>query len=722
MVTINTIQSLIAAYGDVILADDPIKALEKQGKIVSPALQKRLNDAANQKILSQTERQHWIQRLQALKAPGFSDQIRFKVGKSPQVVFKKLSSGDYDLIVGVRVAVIDETLAGLYDTRTWPARLPPDQAQQIFPLSSLRTFSDDIPDVDGLQIGMLHLTAAPTITAVTSGRLVLHQAFELDVDVKQPGLPRFTITNLHGAIHMQIPVIARRNPFDIAKLIVEFGTPSDQDLDDSHLEVNPASPVQPRDSESLAVLGAFVVDKLNLALIARTSLQPSISLCPNINVPLGSGFGLEVQRADARAVPSSDGDVVMVGVLAGTTSTPTEGAGEPSNLNFNPFATQASNVFVRVHEEFLNKVAGGALDYIQEKIQKKTGDLPVDIQVKALRVKLKTTNKIRFILDAKIVDVCGFVIQKKDLNFTATMTASVSVFNGEVKYETSGIDINYDNTDLAFCVLSASLELLIAVFTKNLFFGVFALFNILVLLGAGAAEIFLPEPDEGNFTGVFDPMENVPGTELLPRLEAVQVAVVEDSLQSFGLLTLRPDDLHTFIYLSLRRQLSFFSQPIADALVSVVDQDAPQPPNDDAVFKDESTTTINGNVTARVIFKFRARNETLAEGVTDKDGVVRLVIDRRTTAGTIIKTTLITEKGKEGTVRKIEESSLIEERPDIFFRITLPGESTVRDTRQSGQTPFFQLNLNSRRLGEPDAPLTLIFPGEFNENDGGVKE
>jgi hypothetical protein len=716
MATINTVNSLVNALGDVILADNSIEALEKQGQVLSPALRKKLQSAAGQKVLSKDERRRWARRLEELKFQGFSDQIRFKVGQPPQVTFKKLSEGDYDLMVGIRLSVIDQTLAGLYETRTWPARLSPDEAENFFPLSNLRDFSDNIPEVEGLQVGVLHLTTAPTVTAVDSGRLVLRQEFVLDLDVVQAGMPRFTITTLSGTVHMQLPVVAQRDFLDQDKLIIVFGTFDDEDRNDSRLEINSASQVQPRDERSLETLGSFVIDVFNDFLILKTFIERKISLCPKFNVPIGRGFGLQVQRADARAVPDGDGGVLMVGVLIGKDAVELEGAGEPNNLRFNPFVTQASNLFVRTHEEFINKVLDGILQ--SGLFAKELSFGPVEIEVDGVRAKLKTPNKIQFIVDAHLPNFCtGFI----DLNFTATWTARVSVLNGKIHYDVSGVDINLDNSDVAFCVVSSLSTVLIGVFTGEVHFIVIGIVDAWFLLGAGIIELEVEaksDEETGEFKGIFDLQEPVPGTELVPRLEATQAGVVEGGLEVFGLVTLRPDDLHLFLYLSVRSSLitGLFSKPVKDAIVRVMDQDAPAPSNDDATPPISSfTTTKQGDfiTKVRVSFKKPVRNELLAKGTTDKDGRLRLVIDPRSTAGTIITTTTIVDTsvpepdpfGEKTTT----EIKLSEDRPDIFFRVTLPGEDKARDTRSSGGGLFFQPNLSGRRLGEPDAPLTLIF-------------
>ncbi|WP_189052822.1 hypothetical protein [Longimycelium tulufanense] len=99
-------------------------------------------------------------------------------------------------------------------------------------------------------------------------------------------------------------------------------------------------------------------------------------------------------------------------------------------------------------------------------------------------------------------------------------------------------------------------------------------------------------------------------------------------------------------------------------------------------------------------------------GTTDDSGLVRLVVDRRT-AGGRVTTTVIKERVDD---RQAEPEvntfvrPVIEERPDVFFRVTLPNGDVV-DSRSTGT--FFVPNFNDRRLGSPAAPhrLIVIRPG-----------
>lgn len=140
---------------------------------------------------------------------------------------------------------------------------------------------------------------------------------------------------------------------------------------------------------------------------------------------------------------------------------------------------------------------------------------------------------------------------------------------------THSTDSDLDNTDVAECVIVEALQL-------EFFGGLVSVIDLILQLIRFAP---LLDGDDGGsfdiFPGIYDSREPVPGTEVLPKAEAVQALVSEDLLDARGTLSLRPDDINTYIYAQFIRhspQLGGAPTPISGAVVQLVAQDSRAPP------------------------------------------------------------------------------------------------------------------------------------------------
>lgn len=708
MVTIQNAEELIAVWNRVFQADDPVKSLETQGVLLTSGLKQKVfapDSQANR--LSDAQRSSLLKRLKALRRDNISNEVNFSVRPSlPFSIAKDLPPGEYDLILGIKLDLVNQTLAGLFETHTWPNLVKSKEAGKLFKLDELRAFSADVPTVDGVEVGALHFPAPPTASFGDRDSLFVSQSFTLDIDLVQSSIPqRRTISTLVGTLRWNLQMNAEQDGADPQRLRVNFVNQFPDPASD-RLEIGPGSPIQPRSAAALRLLK----DAVSLRIIGLL-IRQSFSICPVFTLPLGEGVPLRVQRADVRATPTFD-DVgaLMVGILIGTTPTPDPNSGSTNQLQNAPFASGITNVYLRFHEALANKLAKVALD--AGVLESKTPDLPGNLTVKldSISVDFKAPNKLGVKARARFEDFCGpGPFNFKDLHFDITGDLQlVPGLNGQVNIVPGDIDINFDNSDQAVCAISGLVDLATVVFAVDTV-GELIVVAVAKLIGPDR----LTDKLAFQFQAIFDPKENIPFTEMVPRGEVVQAAVRANALEALGSLTLRPDDRHAFLYLSVCSRLLVVgpSRPVAGAAVQVMDQDAPAPADDDAV-PPQSTTTVQGSTITKVTVSVKRpiRNELLAEGSTDDDGRLFLVIDRLSTAGTIITKTISENTAEDSGVKiTTKESPLQETRPDIFFRVKLPGEEKARDTRPSGEGLFFQPNLNSRRLGEPNAPLTLIF-------------
>lgn len=732
MATIKNVEELVAVWNRVFETDDPVKSLKAQGVLLTPELeQKFFAPDLQARRLSDEQRARLLKRLKALRPNNFSGEVNFHVRPSlPLSVAKSLPAGEYDLILGIKLDVVDQTLAGLFETHAWPNILKPEDAGQLFKLDELRAFSDDVPNGEGVEVGTLHFSSPPTASFATEDRLIVNQSFKLDLDLVQSSFPRrTTISTLEGTFRWNLQVNAAQDVAEPEKLKIMFASTS-QSPQTSQLEISPASPIQPRNSAALQELKNVVFARLTFLLLSQ-----SFSICPIFTIPLGDGVSLRVQRVDVQAIRTFDNvGALMIGVLIGTTPIPDNDSGSPSKLRNAPFANAITNVYFRIHEALTDKLAqaafkAGTIDSLLPDL-----DPVIKLKLDSVSVDLKAPNKIRLKARAKFEDFCGpGPFNFKDLHFDVTSDLElVPGLNGQINIIPEGVDINFDNSDLAVCAISGAVDLATVVFSVDTI-GELAIIALAKFLGPDLASGKLAF----QFKAIFDPKEPIPFTELLPKGEVVQATIRDDALEALGSLTLSRDDLHTFIYLRVSESntpgvstpgpvpSSFqLSKPLKGVKVEAIDQDAPAPSGDDVIIPEARTITLEDTktrtITLTITYEPPQSNERLARGETDKDGLVRLVAARRTFGGKIISTRRFKSKPqkpfeevKEGVIRRSEQI-VNEERSDIFFRLTLPN-GKVFDTRfLSGQGFFFQPNFNRRRIGRPDSPLNLIlfFPPE----------
>lgn len=708
MATIQKAEDLAAALGQVIEAPDPVEALKAKGFTFSTEVQKGLAGAKPPAALSPQERARWVQKAKAV------GPVRFNVGPVALAAAPALPAGEYDFVCAIRMELINEVLAALYAGFTWPHAIAPDKAGLLFPLDALKAFAAGIPEESNIQVGALNFTAAPTVSPIAgTERVLLHQPFSLDIDRVRAlpfpnlGPQRTRVTALDGMLQVGLQVIAEFETPDRLSFVFD-GFPADPGTPEAvRIEVSTASPLQPRSPQTLSELEREVNGRFNLAILTG-AIRQAYSICPEVHLPLGSGVPIRVQRVDIRSVDTAGGGALVAGALLGPSATPDADAGDPSRLQ-DPFGTPAANLYSRAHEALLRKVVRQALE--SGELQRLASEERDDVRVEGADLELRP-NEIRVILKARLVDACSL---NKDLGFTATQIYRYSVFNGQITV-TEEQDVNLDNSDVVFCVVTGLLEALIA----GLAFGVIgALVDLIARIihfirlspGGGSAEPL-------RLDGVFASELPIPGTEVLPRAETLQSRVEDLFLEANGVGTLVPDEVNTYLYLAFQRRSGLLPferkvTPIANALVDVMDQDAPPPAGDDAAIPPSvETEHISSKRIRTTITSFEApgSDQALARATTNSAGQARFVLPParlRTTAGRVV-TRVIIEETSTGKIISdtTTKRALIENRPDVYFRL-LEADGNRLDTRH--QAGGFVVNLNTRRIGAPDAPLTFTF-------------
>jgi hypothetical protein len=712
MPEIETLTELLSRLGGVVTSPDSLAALADQGFTLSPAIRERLAAAVPTATLSGAQRERLAASARRLGT------VRFSVASSALPAFDDpLPEGEYDFAAALRLAVVDETLAALFVGFQYPREITKG-VDALFTRARLELLSEDVPPSPA-RIGPLLLTEPLTVEAVNgSDHLLVTQLFSLEFRARgfPPHTPaEVTVSSLRGTARFGVALGAEVDGDRLRLRLADFiSTPTPAER--LRLTVAADSPVQPRSAKALAAFAEKIDSPLRFILSGKLS-EAVETISPIIHLPVEAGGDISVHDVGVRTHRSGDGDVVVVGVRVATVALSDPGVGDPDTLG-DPFTGGALNSYIRIHEGLFRKMVKQALDSgaLQDAAAKEAppefrDDLRVDDADAEVR-----DNEIRIVLDIRIVDACGVVIHTIDVNARVTVTFRFTVFGGEL-FVTRSTDIDVSNADVAACLVTASLELVLAGAVGGLIHGLEDAFRQFKHFRQ-----FFPDADEdeGKFevlSAAFESPLPVPGTEVLPRAEAVQSLVGRDDLhlvESLGTVSMRRDDVNTYVYARfVRRPIDIGqpSTPLVDARVQLIDQDVPAPVRDDVVppKPQTSTTTKDGVVTKRMShFVAPTGNQVLATGATDNQGRVAFVLQPdqlRTTAGSVVTTVFIGDV-EEPPGNQTSEEPVEERLPDVYFRVTpTDGDGPAFNTRTLDRG--FVQNLRERRIGTVTAPLTF---------------
>jgi hypothetical protein len=741
MVQIFTAEQLAAVWGLVSLDPSPLDALGREDVVLSEGLRRRL-DVPIAKRRPPRERAALLDRLMeprvGLLPQRLSFGIRPAVGRSAA---RSLPKGEYDVVVALRIDVINQVLAGLFETHAWQNSIPVAEVEEQLSLGALRAFSDDIPDVDGLKVGALRLSRPATVSVDSERRILASQSLVLDL-ITTNEFPPTVVTSLEATVTLPVRLATRQDVDDPELMAIVWVTDEGHlgvDAEASSLEVSPESPIQPRNDQTL---GLFTIA---LAILLLHALgQQELTFSPTIRVPLsalGGEVSLRLQRADLRAARRRGGDALMLGILIGRDPEPEPGTGSPTAIDVSPFSsTSPGNVVLRVHEALLNKLAAEAVPLVEQTVRAKIkailddvnlGEFAAEIanfNVDSINIDLRPINNMRVTTDATFEDFCGpGPANLFDLDFDATADIQVGASGGVLEYiRPKEVDVNFSDSDLVVCAITGQFDLATGLFATEI------LSNTAIIVGI-SLNTGTTDPIFGRLRSLFDFDRPVPGTELLPTVNIVQTRVDSREVELVGRLDLGQDNVHTFIYARVGGDPLSGPPPlpahlVKDALVEVIDQDVPPPKSDDIRIPKEGTTTKTigkREITTTVEYLPPFSDDVLARGRTDDKGLVRdqrlgagpgalrgpVVIDRASRGGAVRVTRSEERTDIPNPVPQVTETTtpLNERRPDVFFRVTLK-DGRVFDSRTTTDRLFLAVNLDDRRIGSPAAPLLLAVP------------
>lgn len=772
MPTITRAQELAPFLSDVIAAPDPIAALELRGQRLSPGLRGRVTSNAARFQVPAARLRRWKELAQQRQPArvvvrGSSAPSAPPAPAAVGTRVLALAAGDYDVIAGVGLDVVDQALAGLWQTWAIPQQIDlPAQLEGEDPfdpetvLELLRTHFDGIPDGTDVRVGRLHFTAPPTSEPVP-GRPRLRLAMPFTLDVERPvgvRLPRRfeVVTTLEGTLHATVeiatPLLGTPGQSDF-QLAITVQLPSEiEPGEELVIEVDPSSEVQPSEPlEGFAeVLRRIVTDAL------ESDGGPQIgpgelagwTVSPLIRLPFGQGDqpdpSIIIQDVDARAVQSGDRGAIMVGIRSTS-----PGAGDPGARLTDPFAAaeaNGGNFYLRVHEDLVRHVAQRALDAgeLERLARAQVHDA---VRIDRIAEVSFRPGEVRVRIAGRVEDACPL---GADLHFESTQIIKFDIVDGELVVELDD-ELDLLDWDNIWCVLGTVLTLGLT-FVMPAIMGVATLgwlWGLLVGLAGGSLLTWLAFADlpAGElaweaFTSLFEDggedeptvislRRPIPRTELLTEPSITGYALDDVSLGTYGRLALVPDNVDTFVYVRFLERtgpLGLLRRPVEGMDVALRDQDVPRPQGDDAIVPEEKSEVVFANqkriVTRTVRFEAPSRDDHLATARTDSRGVAAFLLtpnEVRTDAGVVVTTT-VTEildvregpelldggsppRGEPAGIQVREQRRRLLEKPDVYFTARLPSGSFV-DTRSLASG--LVMNLGSRRIGTASEPLTFV--------------
>lgn len=706
MPVIDTPEELVKALAGHLFSTDPLIDLKIAGYTLSPALQAKWQAALQGKKLAPLPA--------GVTAETFKQKVTFGPLALP-LTPPPAAPGSYDVVAGLTIAAAEEALNSLYESGTIPHRLALNNLLSAGDLTALAgLFKVNQP---GGQLNILNITAAPTLAETTDGSSVLALQITIELDWTQMRLVGLreiqeVVTKAIGTLQLTMQLVATVSSYpgtqsSTMTLQLQLVTEVSSAATSPRLSLDAISPVQlvsstPPDQ----VDGTAVLIQNALAQQFQNSL--SLTVSPVIEPQIGD---LEIRHIDVVA----RGGVLLAGIqVVGT-----QGTGDPSTLT-SLLPNSTANMFLQIQDRVENLIVQEALNdgTLTSLAKQKYSNAVIDSAAAAFQ-----NNALVVQMKGRLVNECPL---NTDLAFTDTHTAAITIVqNGTAIEIVQNDNIGVDLGSSVWCVIT-TLGLVGLAFVAGLFV------NGFILAFAGAISSFLLT-DVGSLAfnqifgsggsgapqvNIFAPKQPIPGTDYLPRLSAVSFQVGNHVTLIAATLGEIKDNVNTVLYARFLVPDGSIevgsSKPLAGVTVELMDQDAPRPVGDDApdtAPPPNTTGTGEDLVFHTYAYVPPTADQKLSQSQTDLDGTVRFALLAQqliTTAGEIIETISHAEVRPPQPPTTKTTYPVIENYPDLYFRVTMPDGSAV-DTRHL--PGGFMLNFHSSIVGTLENPLTFTFGG-----------
>lgn len=681
MERVKTLQALAPHLGRVLSAAKPVQALRAAGVELDPELLAKVGDSLNRDPLGLEG------RLRAAVVFGPTVPMRLSIGPSagPAPADRAAARGaqvlGFDIAANGHFSSLDTLLAELWNGHAYPQDLPARIVKEAIDIDTLRANFTGVPD--GAGIGVLLLPEPPKTGGARDDVLATRQPLRLRVDA-----PGGTV-ELIAVATVNLPVVPR----------VSAGAEGSIDLDLSYilerttvsLAIEPGSAVQPRSADHLHATERVLSTRLGKALAAVTAPW---RINRNRKLPgVVSNSVVYIDQPRVWLLP----DRMAVGVLVEAVPQPETPRPAPDRARLAelPAPDPDYNFRVAVSELAIETCIRAAIKSgdIAAHINKKFGSIPLapTIAVDDGRVTVDEA-AIHVELDCRAINACPAWV---DLDFRMTVHLDPVPSGPRLRLLSNGIDLNLDNTDAAYCLLTGGLSKI----------GALLMAGGLALMAFCTPKFNKSAP--GSWMGA-----RLPRSELFPYLELRQAETKPGFVDGQAVFILVPDDQSTFVYVQVVRLdgPEGTVSAVEGVKVELLELGTPPPEGDDLVVPEDWTRTdIGGKIMTTHSAEHSAIPDiALASATTERHGLAQLVTGRLSRAGYLRTYTRVEEDLVTGD-EEVHSQTTVEggDLPDLALRVTL-SDGTVAIPRQ-----LIALNFTDRRIGSIQEPLRVVLPPTF---------
>jgi hypothetical protein len=689
---VSKLEELAPHLGELVWSNDPVGELGRRGIDLDDAISSRVAEASKRDPLGPALRARLISEF-ASQPP-----IRFRVAPQPALARTARDAGGFDLAVTAWLNASDAVFDAFFAARVYPHELPGSLADGLLDLPFLRQHCNGVPADPDARIATLVLLTAPRVVAPptpgTTAAVV--QPFRLVVGAAVPAA-------LDAVATVRFPLT-----FDVsADDTLRVATGPIINETSVALEVAATSAIQPRSPADREALEADIADKLGLVLAQFAAEELKTSALR----PVPGSLTNTTIRVDSAAVhfATSGG---LDRVAAGITASPVGGNPTPHAIgSADDLAQQAdprppANVRLAMGETFLDAVltsavhSGDLAKSINEKLAEALDPFkPVPIVVRSAASRLEQG---LVIIGLKCVakNACPFGV---DLDFRLNLTFRTVLFEGQLRFETVDVDVDLDNTDAVVCTL---LSVLLGPFAVTAY--------VIGLIIVAAISPSFTKTVDGFLDG-----ERLPGTEVSPHVDYLQVTTQDGRLLANGVFSLVPDVVSTFVYIRVVEQVGVggpfggppglrVTRPVEDARVDLLELDDPAPAGDDVDIPptDFSQETFGKFIEVTTTREYvPRRDQVLGTATTDSTGLARFAVSPNRLAG-VHTTTVTRENLRTGkTTHRVTHDVVAGDAPDLAVKVTMPNGRVALERR------LLSLNLEGQRAGSPSDPIVVVAPG-----------
>jgi hypothetical protein len=522
---ISDLPTLAARLGPVVYAPDRLAALNAGGVDLGPAIPADVRAALIADPLGSAGRIAGAAEVGPTVPISITTHERPHPGPRPrprEAARSRTASG-FDIVATVFLSSVEDIVAKLWDALVYPQDLAPGDVARLFDAAALSSFFTGVPD--GAEVGPMLFPVPPTLRVDASDVVALEQPFRAQLIA--PAGPVELIATATVRIPLQLIVPddgLRLNPATIAS----GATVS--------VAMDTASGPQPRDASSLAGFAAHI--QPNVAAGIALGLKP-LKLSPVFGVP--GPFDRSQLRIVAAAVwltpAGAEPGMVTIGVVVQAGPGPVVTREIPAADQLAPYnrLSPPDTIWITVSESLVQQALQAITDSgeLADRLTAKLDwldffSIPHRIEVDSVDVRFDD-GAINVDLECRDLDVCAFGV---DLGFRASVALRPEIAGSDLRLNSDGIDIDFDNLDTIYCALTSILTGPLGLIALTV--GTFI---------ASVITVSFNRKTPGFWQG-----QRLPDSDVFPRIDLRYVGPPSTGISNaLGAWYLAPDEISTFV-------------------------------------------------------------------------------------------------------------------------------------------------------------------------------